>query len=244
MCTLSWLGDTAGYQIFFNRDEQRSRPSAIPPQISNQEGHNVLMPVDPEGGGSWISVNEHRVSLCLLNYYQGVTPPGSLISRGQLLRSLSHHADFGAISKQLATLTLSHYAPFTLIVFSPSEESDTDAFVVNGCQWDGETLNHFKPVSPTTSSSVKLDEVTQARQQSYMKNVRHSSLIELTQFHAGHGLHKGYQSVCMHREDAKTVSFSHIRVNHGKVSFSYKDGSPCDTQAQTHVSVMEISNYG
>ncbi len=242
MCTLSWRGDTAGYQLFFNRDEQRSRLPAIPPQIFKQAGHNVLMPVDPEGGGSWISVNEHRVSLCLLNYYQGITPCGSLISRGQLLRSLSHHADFGAISKQLATLTLSHYAPFTLIVFSPSEESETGVFIVNGCQWDGEALNYFKPVSPITSSAVKLDEVTLARQQSYVENVRHRSLIELKQFHTGHGHHKGYQSVCMHREDAKTVSLSHIRVDHGRVIFSYKDGSPCDTQAQTHVSVMAASN--
>ncbi len=74
MCTVSWLLHDAGYEVFFNRDEQKGRAIANPPAVFDREGTRYMMPVDPDGGGTWIAMNQHGLSLCLLNYYQGDIP--------------------------------------------------------------------------------------------------------------------------------------------------------------------------
>lgn len=89
MCSVTWSLSDTGYQVFFNRDEQRSRALALPPAIYDRQGVAVMMPLDPQGQGSWISLNQFGLSLCLLNNYQGRVPDGTLISRGLLLKSLA-----------------------------------------------------------------------------------------------------------------------------------------------------------
>lgn len=54
----------------FNRDEQKSRALALAPAIYDRQGVSVMMPLDPQGQGSWISLNQFGLSLCLLNNYQ------------------------------------------------------------------------------------------------------------------------------------------------------------------------------
>ncbi|WP_028469142.1 NRDE family protein [Neptunomonas japonica] len=218
MCTVSWLINQNGYQLFFNRDEQRSRSKALPPQHGNINGVAVIMPKDPDGGGSWISVNERGFSLCLLNFYQGDMPSGSLYSRGQLLKSLSCCDDINAFNEQLTLLDLECYAPFTILAFELYSG-------VKGYQWDGRKLVQLNVNSPLTSSSVMFDKVSAARINSYCASMNTSQQHIL--YHSGHHPDKGYQSVCMHRSDAKTVSFSHICVSSEQASFTYVDGSPC-----------------
>lgn len=232
MCTLSWLHTNDGYQLFFNRDEQRTRKSALPPQIFIEQGVKVLMPIDPVGGGSWIAVNEHGLSVCLLNYYQGTvsatptTPP--LVSRGKLLRALSKCTTLNVLEKLLADILLNTYAPFTLVSFASLVELKTHSYIARGYQWDGLALQHFQPDNMITSSSFRFEEVAQSRRQLYQQTIESQSAEEFIDFHAAHDGPKDYRSVCMHRDDAKTVSFSHIEVSQAKVVFKYQQGSPCD----------------
>lgn len=228
MCTLSWIETTSGYQLFFNRDEQRTRQQAMPPEVKSLDTVNVLSPIDPAGGGSWISVNEYGLSLCLLNYYQGATPPGLLVSRGALLLSVAHHSSIDDLNKALLARSLTQYAPFTLIVFG--KKTSTSSYSREGYQWNGESLNHFNPSSPITSSSVMMNEVKKSRFNQYFQQVKSQNPSELKRFHLGHDGGKNHRSVCMHREDAKTVSFSHISVENGNAIFSYQNGAPCERQ--------------
>ena len=46
MCSVSWLLEKKGYQVFFNRDEQKSRALALPPKKYTLDGVDVLMPLD------------------------------------------------------------------------------------------------------------------------------------------------------------------------------------------------------
>ena len=242
MCTVSWLITDAGYQLFFNRDEQRSRSKALPPQPFQNSDVTTLMPIDPDGGGSWISVNDQGLTLCLLNFYQGRLPDGLLHSRGQLLKNLSALKTQSEITTQLNTMDLYQYAPFTLLAFSPDNRS-------LGFQWDGETLQTLSILSPMTSSSVEFDRVYSARQNSFSDLGDAPDADQLLAYHLSHQpihsahsstpssnqhqcvkngqLIQGEQSVCMHRDDAKSVSFSHIEVTSEQVSFNYLDGSPC-----------------
>lgn len=242
MCTLSWSRNQEGYQVFFNRDEQRSRSPAEVPQRIDHSGVPVLLPLDPDGGGSWISVNGHGLSLCLLNFYQGTVPDKKLISRGKLLRSLAHTENINSLNNQISTTDLSHYAPFTLVAFqiTPDHQQPQE----NMFQWDGKAMRRSQPKNMFTSSSVKFNEVSKQRQQRYVQEV--SSLLcndsnnehnaahntdKHISFHASHGDKKNHRSVCMHREDARTVSFSHILVTNKRIEFNYHNGSPCESSA-------------
>lgn len=242
MCTVSWLIKQNSYHLFFNRDEQRSRSKALPPQHFNINDVAVLMPKDPDGGGSWISVNEWGFSLCLLNFYQGEIPNGPLYSRGQLLKSLSYCADINGFTGQLASLDLKRYAPFTILAFERlSAEEHHVGLCVKSYQWDGRKLLELNASSPLTSSSVEFEDVSAARMTNFYASSANTALQHI-RYHSGHHPEKGHQSVCMHRGDAKTVSFSHIEVSTQQANFHYVDGSPClhATRAE-HVNKHQVS---
>ena len=73
MCTLTILPlGGASTRLAFNRDEQRTRPAALPPQVRQFGGRTALMPVDPVSDGTWLAVNDAGLVLALHN----VNPPG------------------------------------------------------------------------------------------------------------------------------------------------------------------------
>ena len=192
------------------------------------------MPQDPQGGGSWVVVNELGLSLCLLNYYQGASPPPPLTSRGQLLMSLSHHDSLDALDAALTEIELKCYAPFSLIAFATIAEQAAGKKVTQGYRWDGEQLHCFQPASPLSSSSVHWRQVLPSRAEAYPQgeDINHSD--RLLDYHHSHRPGKSHLSVCMHREDAKTVSFSHVEVSRDTIRFNYKDGSPCEMSGYSH----------
>lgn len=227
MCTASWLLEKTGYQVFFNRDEQIGRAKAqSPAQFTSDCGINYLMPVDPVGQGSWIATNELGLTLCLLNYYQGDLPSGELISRGQLVRSFAHLSCSDMLIAQFTQLELDRYAPFTLVIFDAQLRSDHGH--VRALQWDGKTLVDTLPLPPLISSAVDPENVRSSRRQLFAKyNADSENTESRLAFHHSHEPNKGHASPCMHREDAHTVSFTHIRVNESMTEVAYQDGSPC-----------------
>lgn len=165
MCSVTWFLSDTGYQVFFNRDEQKSRALALPPAIYDRQGVSVMMPLDPQGQGSWISLNQFGLSLCLLNNYQGRVPDGTLISRGVLLKSLAGSSSIEQITLAFEKLALSRFAPFTLLAFDPlltQQQGEVLAYA-----WDGEQFCSGVTSSPLFSSGVALDEVQRYRTQVY-----------------------------------------------------------------------------
>lgn len=234
MCTVSWLVEGNDYHVFFNRDEQRSRSLAIPPHIINIKDTKALLPIDPDGNGSWISTNEFGLTLCLLNYYQGAKPQGVLISRGLLLKSLSAYSTVEEVNQYLHTSSLNQYASFSLLAFGLDENGQ---MTQQTWQWNGEQLTHVNLSSPFTSSSVKFEEVSQSRLSLAKQLPTPLTVNTLIEYHQSHAPEKGYLSVCMHRDDAKSVSFSHIHVGADQTIFNYKNASPCSSE-ENGVSVL------
>jgi len=224
MCTISWLIKDNNYHIFFNRDEQRSRACAISPHIMNVKDTQVLLPIDPSGNGSWISTNEFGLTLCLLNYYQGSTPKGILTSRGLLLKNLSSFSSVKDIDIHLRKLKFQQYASFSLLAF---ELDDNGLVSKKAWQWNGKELTSVFLNSPFTSSSVSFEEVSQSRLLLAQQLLEPQSIDAFVNYHKSHHPSKGHLSVCMHRDDAKTVSFSHIHVSPTQSIFNYKNDSPC-----------------
>lgn len=229
MCSVSWCLDTSGYQLFFNRDEQKTRAPALVPQSFFQQQTHVLMPIDPVGNGSWISLNEHGVSLCLLNNYQGQKPEGPLISRGQLLKSLSSESSIANVEAQFSQLALDRFAPFILLAFERSNNQ------VRAFEWDGKHANVSYVTSPQFSSAVTLEKASAYRQSTYDKAPIKNTDAYLA-FHSNHHPEQPHLSVCMHREDAETVSFTRIHVSGDRMEMSYVPGSPC-----THLSPATLA---
>ncbi len=236
MCTISWKFDVSGYSIFFNRDEQLTRPIALPPQTYQAEHCDYIAPIDPQGGGSWLTVNTSGLTLALLNFYQGRLPKGKLTSRGRLIVSLAAMLHVEAIIEALNAMELTQYAPFSLLVFSASGLS------VDLIRWTGKKMERLEQQSPLISSAFKYGEVAAERMNCYRKFFPTDSIEEnnFIEFHRSHQPSASAYSVCMHRDDAQTMSFSQIKVDGDSVEFNYHDGPPCITESTHRVLLPRI----
>ena len=220
MCTVSWIHEPGGYQLFCNRDEKLTRGIAGPPRLALRDGVQFLAPADADFSGTWIATNEFGLSLCLLN---GVPGPSSR-SRGLLVLDLISLPSVEALVDRVRRLDLSPYAPFTLA----SVEPQTPAAVVD---WNGARAafsfpneSHFM----LTSSSFDSGRVREKRLEAYSKVTGLGCTPELlAHFHKSHGGTPSAYSICMHRLDAETVSFSRIRASSDGIEFSYHGAAPC-----------------
>lgn len=234
MCTVSWLDTPDGYDLFCNRDEKLSRPRAESPCVRTWRGVTRICPQDPAGGGTWIGVNEFGVSACLLNLYVDA-PPGK-VSRGLLVRdALSYRTSFDA-AQALVRRCLKSFAPFTMLLLDSagpplivSWDSGRKVLLLDARRW-----------KLLTSSSVAQGAAWEHRRAAFPR-VR--TVSALRAFHASHEPQPGPCSACMHREDAETVSFSHIHVERDRVRFEYVDGPPCLAEFTLTTSLDRTNAY-
>ncbi|MFL0803152.1 MAG: NRDE family protein [Agarilytica sp.] len=255
MCTISWYISADGYRVFFNRDEQVTRPKAIPPQVLTENDISTIMPVDPQGGGTWCAVNEFGFTFALLNYYQGRLPKGRLISRGKLVRACAGFQRVEQAHRYIRALNLSKYAPFSLLCFSPAVENNdvTDKLSskfqqdtsVTMMRWTGRELIESEQTCPLISSAVRYDEVYESRLSVYKtifegKAAESQTVEDYQELHASHLPGRSSHSICMHRDDAQTVSFSQIEVTRNDVQFFYSDGPPCEAAIGKSTSLKRV----
>lgn len=232
MCTVSWIHDDAGYQLLFNRDEKRTRKPAMMPRLAVREGARFLAPVDGDFGGTWIASNEFGVSVCLLN---GANLTGSsdghsrkARSRGLLLLDLISSSSAAAVCEHVRETELAAFAPLTLAVFEPGKPT---ALV----EWNGSQktfVSQSQPCFMLTSSSFDTEEVRKTRQEEFARLTASAPPCDatlLTAFHRSHRPARNAYSVCMHRPDAKTVSFSRVRVSPAETTFLYAPAAPCES---------------
>ncbi len=222
MCTVSWIHDGAGYELFCNRDEKRSRAAAIAPRLACRDGVRYAAPVDGDFGGTWISVNEFGVTLCLLN------GPGhrtdARVSRGLLVAGLLTAASLAEVERRVDGADLPAFLPFTLAVL---ERGGPPAVLV----WDGKAVvRSSEPPMPLVSSSFDREGVEQSRRKEFRHKVDAAGKLDagvLSGFHESHGLGPSAYSPCMHRADAATVSFTRVRVTAGEATMLYTPAAPC-----------------
>jgi hypothetical protein len=229
MCTVSWLARAGGYELFCNRDERRARKAALLPSVGVTHGVRFVAPTDGEAGGTWIGVNEHGLTLCLLNRYAAGEVPGAcdFQSRGLLLPDLLSRRDPIEVTAAVARAWLRQFQPFTLLALAPGPA----ASVVS---WTGRRLlvaeDDCDSLMPLTSSSFAGAEATRVRRELFRSMTAGPAepAPELHErYHRSHSPGPGPLSVCMHRLEASTVSFSRVRVNTHSAEFFYQPGPPC-----------------
>ena len=233
MCTLSWCFNASGYDLFFNRDEKHARSGATGPEPGDCKGIHYLAPRDGQAGGTWLGVNACGVSVALLNYYPvhtDVQEPPKRRSRGRLVLELMDLQHAAWLAPRLTPASLACYPPFMIVAIGPEPEA------VTARAWDGHRVEDvprgpFWP--PLSTSSVATAEVVAARYAAYGTVVGPgpATTDRLLAYHASHDPGSGAHSVCVHREDAGTVSFSRIAVTNDRARFEYHPGPPCRRDA-------------
>ncbi len=67
MCTVTVIQRPGLLRLVSNRDERRTRPTALPPSLTHVGGLRVIAPTDPASQGTWIACSELGLALALLN---------------------------------------------------------------------------------------------------------------------------------------------------------------------------------
>ena len=226
---MTWLERSAGYEVFFNRDERRTRKPASPPRLAIAEGTRFLAPADGDFGGSWIAVNEHGLTLALQNGYVALDdvahePAEGFVSRGLLLTSLAGARTKDEMLRRLDAQDLHRFRSFLLALF----DADGAPSLV---RWLRGTRDvDPAPSMPLVSSSFETLDVRRSREQVFAElALEHpTDPLELRlAYHESHRPARGPASVCMHRPEAHTVSFSRVEVDAHEVRFHYTAASPC-----------------
>jgi hypothetical protein len=247
MCTVSWIFQADGYELFCNRDETRARARALPPR-RHERGSSApsggigggssayLAPEDGDAGGTWIAVNELGLALCLLNRFPD-PGGGPYPSRGLLVRELAGRAGAEEVAAELARRAGAgalRYRPFRLLTLAPGV---APAVAV----WDGRRLESGAQAAtpPLSSSSFDPEGIGEVRRRLWAETLPASpSSAQLLAFHRSHLPSRGPLSPCTHRDDARTVSLTWVRVRRAAVEMSYADGPPCRAELSRPLTLM------
>jgi len=240
MCTVSWVEDPEGLHVFCNRDEMRNREDAAPPTVAERDGVHYLAPQDGRAGGSWIAANQHGMAICLLNHYNPeAVGPGPFPSRGELVLSLMRCTGVDEVRAMVTEKLVAEYRPCILLAFQRGAP-------VERFTWNRETLTHdvIDRMEPHTSSSFLTQAVIDSRISFWRNLVKQNhgvvDLELLDTFHASHHPSKGAYSVCMHRPDAHTVSYTRLLIGGESVAMNYQVKAPCKA-APAEQSVLPLA---
>jgi hypothetical protein len=219
MCTVTWAHGPDGYDLLCNRDEKRTRQRAHPTRRLRSAGVAFLAPIDANFGGTWIATNEFGLTFCLVN---GEGPRG-VRSRGRIVMDVASCGSAAEAVDKLTRMDLTGVGAFHMVVLCLDELPIEASF--DGCE-----IQFTEARMPLVSSSFRPDAVATRRLETFRRLGESNALVDadlLLRFHGSHDPQSGPYSPCMHRDDAETVSLSHIRVSRGATEFVYKPGPPC-----------------
>lgn len=231
MCTVTFIARRHGYALGMNRDEKISRVQGLPPSRQTVRGRAAIFPSEP-AGGTWIGVNDARVTFALINWYSVSTRvSGPPLSRGRVTLSVLGFDDEEAAHAHLLRYPLERTNPFRLIGIFPGRRSVVE------WRWDLRGLQriaHDWQTNLWSSSGYDEPGAQQSRKQQFEEALRQTSAGGtnwLRRLHRSHGPQLGPYSTCMHREDAATVSYTEITVLHQTATMGHTTGAPCCSPA-------------
>jgi hypothetical protein len=237
MCTVSFIPNSRGFYVAMNRDEKCGRAAALPPAIvdlakgrvrpsGGLEAARAIFPSEPSGG-TWIAANDAGVCLALINWHRiEREPKGEIVSRGEVIRALVGKCSSGEIAETVTALPLRKLRPFRLIAIVPAEK------IVVEWRWNLERLiarKHGWRRQHWFSSGLdeRRAELERAKVCATAGVTPGYNLGALRRLHRSHAPERGPFSICMHRADAETVSYTEVAVTPTRLTMRYKAGSPC-----------------
>jgi len=232
MCTLTVVTGNDTYLMAMNRDEKIARGAGAPAEMYEFDKTRAICPHNG-AGGTWIAANEYGIGLALLNW-NAITPHGAAFkkrSRGQVIPALVDSRSLWDLHAVFNASNFTRMLPFRLIGVFPSERQIWE------WRWDSTRLEfqvHEWKSRHWFSSSLSDDQAETLRGLA-CRDAQHDSdvgsVLWLRRLHASHRGGPGPFSLCVHREDVKTLSYSEIMVTPGHVQMGHFRGSPCDMVA-------------
>ncbi|WP_317899596.1 NRDE family protein [Aurantibacillus circumpalustris] len=226
MCTVTYLpkGDTS-FILTSNRDEDLSRPSALP--INSYTIHNkeIYFPKDPKAGGTWIAKG-NDFTVCLLN---GAFVPHK--SEGNYRKSRGFVLlDFFKYETQydfIANYDFKDIEPFSLI-FVRHQDNKRGLCEL---KWDGIKTHHLNHDAslPHIWSSVTLysEEVVKERETWFYDWVKENEIFTkdtILMFHHFGGTGDQKNDIVMNRSQKRTVSICCVnKINEFETEMIYED---------------------
>jgi hypothetical protein len=227
MCTVSFLPKSRGFYLAMNRDEKRTRVVAFPPAIFEERQTRIISPHE-SGGGTWIAANDAGVCLALVNWHAIKREPRhDVASRGLVVRTLAGEFSSDGVAAGLRALPLRRMRPFRLIAIISPEKSVTE------WRWDLHRLRRYEhawEIRHWFSSGFAEGKASEQRAHvcaAARKADSTGSLAWLRSIHTSHLPKRGPFSVCMHRADAATVSYTEVAVSEIRTTMRYTPGPPC-----------------
>jgi hypothetical protein len=226
---MTWFAHEGGFDLFFNRDERRSRKPARGPAIRDAGRLRCIAPADGDFGGTWIAINTAGLACCLLNGADADGAPGPdrpRPSRGAIPLALAGCPAPAAAAEALRALSLDDFAPFTLVGLAPGGPALVG-------RWTGADLAielRDRIDQPLVSSSFCTEAVRSHRAAVFARLVGEPGSDPTSrhlEYHRRHDPEAGPFSPCMHRPDAETVSFSWVGVDAREIRFRYAPHAPC-----------------
>lgn len=224
MCTVTVVPHGRGIRLLCNRDERRTRPTAVPPQVHALGRRRALFPVDPQGGGTWVGVNDRGLIVAILNIHRPgmATEARSLRSRGLVVRDLLSRSSLPAVAAAAEQLAPRAFEPFQLVIVHGGQVvvATNDRVASVRC-WQ------LPLAAPRlfTSSSLGDEFAGPPRQRLFERMVSRSRtgwLRGQARFHDHQWARRPEISVRMERDDALTVSRTTIDITDGVPQLLYE----------------------
>ena len=242
MCTLSVIPRDNGYLLGMNRDERIARGAGLPPQVREFAGARAIYPTDGHGG-TWLGVNEDAVALALLNWTDlssQALHTKKRRSRGVLIPALIGSSTLSALRAALASMTVEGILPFRLVGVFPSERKIAE------WRWNSvqiESLLHPWEARNWFSSSLwntLAGHLRGAACRNAWSEPDAGSSPWLRRLHASHTDASGAFSLCVHRPEVRTLSYSEIDCSFAAIRMKHSVGSPCTMPPQTVVEIEMV----
>jgi hypothetical protein len=224
VCTVSVIrpsrrSGTTGphWRLVCNRDEQRTRPIALPPTVGTIGRFRAISPIDPQGPGTWVAATSAGLAFALLNG-RSAHVTGASTSRGRIIPLIAGASDLPDALARLERLQPLATQPFSLLVAGDAGVLQVD--------WDGSALVSrgvtTGPRMMHTSSSLDPDKVGAARAETFRRCVEAGVAWTQDAFHRSIDKLRPARGVLMTRPDACTVSITTIDMFRSHVRLAYR----------------------
>ena len=248
MCTVSIIstasrvGSNRAVRLVCNRDELRARAEALPPRVRAFGGRLAVMPIDPQGGGTWIAVSDAGIAMVLLNQTTSAhltSDSASMQSRGQIIPSLLDRDSFDEALERAGTIDPRRFQPFLLVILGTRCCAE---FVSHGRSLRTRRYEIGDVPLMFTSSGLGDHLVQQPRRELFEQLFGRTRGTPARQdaFHAHRWPQCPHLSIDMSRHDARTVSRTTIEFStaHARVTYA-----PLEPGVSRAVSRLELDTH-
>lgn len=229
MCTLTLapLSDRR-VRVAFNRDEQPTRPPALPPTVRAVGDRRAVFPTDPPSGGTWLAVNDAGLMLAVLNVTPANPPAaGGRQSRGTIIPALLNcDTPAEALAELEQAFDYRTFAPFRLVVVGNGLAADV--------RWDGRqpmVMTRLLGGTPLLFTSSGLgDHLVEGIRRELFDQFFAAPAADWAaaqdEYHRHRWPGREHLSVNMKRDTARTVSHAVVTIDDDTAAFAYHPAAP------------------